>query len=68
MTIKIILPKYSSICHTSIMARPKNKYGIRAKTRKDGFQRIPVLAVHFEKYPGHWIAAPEKKRGKSKPH
>ncbi len=39
---------------------PKSKDGIRAKVRKDGYQ-----TVHFEEYPRHWIASPEKDREKA---
>jgi hypothetical protein len=42
------------------MARPKNKNGIRAKTRKDGYQ-----IVHFEQHPGHRFATPEQNRDKA---
>jgi integrase len=43
------------------MARPKNKDGIRARGRAtDGFQ-----LVHFDEYPGHWIATPETDREKA---
>ena len=44
-----------------IMARPKNKDGIRARTRtRDGIQMI-----HFDEYPGHWIVSPEYERKKA---
>ena len=43
------------------MGRPTAKDGIRARSRSyDGF-----IQVHFEEYPGHWIATPEKDRSKA---
>jgi hypothetical protein len=43
------------------MGRPKNKDGIRARTRSyDGY-----IEVHLEEYPGHWIATPERDREKA---
>jgi integrase len=43
------------------MGRPKNKDGIRITTRaRDGIQ-----LVHFEEYPGHWIATAERDRDKA---
>jgi integrase len=43
------------------MSRPKNNDGIRARQRaRDGIQ-----LVHFEEYPGHWIATPTHDREKA---
>ena|GEM_PF-1457258 len=43
------------------MARPKNKDGIRVKSRsRDGVQ-----TVHFEENPGKWIVSPERDRDKA---
>jgi integrase len=43
------------------MARPAAKDGIRARARSyDG-----IIQVHFEEYPGHWIATPEHDRNKA---
>ncbi|MDR1307451.1 MAG: tyrosine-type recombinase/integrase, partial [Treponema sp.] len=43
------------------MARPRAKDGIRARTRSyDGY-----IEIHFEEYPGHWIASPERDREKA---
>jgi integrase len=42
------------------MSRERAKEGIRAKARRDGYQ-----TVHFEEYPGHWIASPERDREKA---
>lgn len=43
------------------MGRPRNKDGIRITTRaRDGIQ-----LVHFEEYPGHWIATAETDREKA---
>jgi hypothetical protein len=43
-----------------VFSMERAKSGIRAKIRKDGYQ-----TVHFEEYPGHWIATPEKDRLKA---
>jgi integrase len=43
------------------MARPKNSDGIRARVRS--YDRY--IEVHFEEYPGHWIATPEHDRNKA---
>ncbi|MDR0403790.1 MAG: tyrosine-type recombinase/integrase [Treponema sp.] len=43
------------------MGRPRAKDGVRARARSyDGY-----IEVHFEEYPGHWIASPERDREKA---